>query len=181
MSAVLDVFDRLQSAGLMRIVIIPDPSVARRIQRHVAITDGYSLPPRTESTMRLCHRRGERPRMRFTDLLGEAVARITERALRTALTTLGTVLGIAALVATIGISRTAGAQIVSRLDALTATYVAAEPRSAPGRARGAAGVVDPRDAQPRTERLNGVVDAVTLSDVDVKGALMRAVAVRVTA
>ncbi len=38
---VLDVFDRLQADGLTLIVITHDPSVARRLQRSVAITDGY--------------------------------------------------------------------------------------------------------------------------------------------
>ena len=39
--AVLDVFDRLQADGLTLVVITHDPSVARRLQRSVAITDGY--------------------------------------------------------------------------------------------------------------------------------------------
>jgi putative ABC transport system ATP-binding protein len=38
---VLDVFDRLQADGLTLVVITHDPSVARRLQRSVAITDGY--------------------------------------------------------------------------------------------------------------------------------------------
>jgi putative ABC transport system ATP-binding protein len=39
--AVLDVFDRLQDEGLTLVVITHDPSVARRLQRSVAITDGH--------------------------------------------------------------------------------------------------------------------------------------------
>ena len=39
--AVLDVFDRLQADGLTLVVITHDPSVAQRLQRSVAITDGY--------------------------------------------------------------------------------------------------------------------------------------------
>jgi putative ABC transport system ATP-binding protein len=38
---VLDVFDRLQADGLTLVVITHDPSVARRLQRSVAITDGH--------------------------------------------------------------------------------------------------------------------------------------------
>jgi putative ABC transport system ATP-binding protein len=41
---VLDVFDRLQRDGLTLIVITHDASVARRLQRQVAITDGYLTP-----------------------------------------------------------------------------------------------------------------------------------------
>ena len=124
-------------------------------------------------------RKGERPVVRVPDLIGEAVAAIAERPLRTALTSLGTVLGIASLVATIGISRTAGAQIVSRFDALAATYVVAAPRS-----NGFDGSNAPRtstipwDAQQRIERLNGVIAAGTLSDVQVNNALVRSFAVR---
>jgi ABC-type antimicrobial peptide transport system permease subunit len=121
----------------------------------------------------------ERPKMRIRDLLAEAIAGIAERPLRTALTSLGTVMGIAALVATIGISRTAGAQIVSRFDALAATYVVAEPRSNNFGGSGAPQFSSiPWDAQTRIERLNGVTAAGTLSEVNVNGALVRAVAVR---
>lgn len=124
-------------------------------------------------------RRGrEHPVIRLSDLLGEAVAAIAERPLRTALTSLGTVLGIASLVATIGISRTAGAQIVSRFDALAATYVVAEPRSNGFSPEAPRASTIPWDAQARIERLNGVIAAGTLSDVTVNNALVRAVAVR---
>jgi ABC-type antimicrobial peptide transport system permease subunit len=123
--------------------------------------------------------RGERPKMRVGDLLAEAFAAITERPLRTALTSLGTVLGIASLVATIGISRTAGAQIVSRFDALAATYVIAEPRSNEfGSSSGSTASTITWDAERRIARLNGVVSAGTLSNVNVNNALVRAVAVR---
>jgi putative ABC transport system permease protein len=120
----------------------------------------------------------ERPRMRFADLIGEAIAGISDRPLRTALTSLGTIAGIAALVATIGISRTAGAQIVSRFDALAATYVVAEPTQGFGGTSQNVTSSIPWDAEKRISRLNGVVAAGTLSDVNIKGALVRAVAVR---
>ncbi len=135
--------------------------------------------PRDGYSSQIRWRRCERPKVRIGDLLGEATAGITERPLRTALTSLGTVLGIASLVATIGISRTAGAQIVSRFDALAATYVIAEPRS------NNFGSVGERtsstitwDAEARINRLNGVVSAGTLSNVEVGNVLVRAVAVR---
>jgi ABC-type antimicrobial peptide transport system permease subunit len=129
--------------------------------------------------MWLRRNRFDRPKMRTGDLLAEAFAAITERPLRTALTSLGTVLGIASLVATSGISRTAGAQIVSRFDALAATYVIAEPRSNNfGGSGGAASSTITWDAEKRIRRLNGVVSAGTLSNVDVGAALVRAVAVR---
>ncbi|MFH9038846.1 ABC transporter permease [Streptomyces sp. NPDC017966] len=65
----------------------------------------------------------ERPWMDFRDLWSEALAGVLARPMRSALTTLGTVLGITTLVITIGVSSTAGNQIVGRFDALTATSV----------------------------------------------------------
>ncbi|MFI8185779.1 ABC transporter permease [Actinacidiphila glaucinigra] len=61
--------------------------------------------------------------MDFRDLWAEALAGVLARPMRSALTTLGTVLGITTLVITIGVSATAGNQIVGRFDALTATSV----------------------------------------------------------
>jgi putative ABC transport system permease protein len=57
------------------------------------------------------------------DLWTEALAGVMARPVRSALTTLGTVLGITTLVITIGVASTAGNQIVGRFDALTATSV----------------------------------------------------------
>ncbi|CAL9665736.1 hypothetical protein SUDANB15_07190 [Streptomyces sp. enrichment culture] len=65
----------------------------------------------------------ERPWMDFRDLWSEALAGVLARPMRSALTTLGTVPGITTLVIAIGISSTAGHQIVGRFDALTATSV----------------------------------------------------------
>src|SRR3970040_1621849 len=62
-------------------------------------------------------------RMSPRDLAAEAVAGIFARPGRTVLTVLGTVLGIGALVATLGVAKTAGNQIVGRFDELAATSV----------------------------------------------------------
>ncbi|QOV46307.1 ABC transporter permease [Streptomyces chromofuscus] len=61
--------------------------------------------------------------MDLRDLWTEALAGVLARPTRSALTTLGTVLGITTLVITIGVSATAGNQIVGRFDSLTATSV----------------------------------------------------------
>ena len=111
-------------------------------------------------------------RISLRDLGAESVAACLARPARAALTILGTVLGIAALVATIGVSKTAGGQIVARFDALAATDVSVTARTAAGPV---ASRVIPWDAATRIERLAGVVAAGTLADVDVKGALIRSV------
>jgi hypothetical protein len=111
-------------------------------------------------------------RMRPGDLLGEAIGGLIARPARVALTVLGTVIGIGALVATLGLSKTAGNQIVGRFDALSATDVVVSPSV---RAGGAGAVVLPWDAEARLRRLNGVAAAGTLANVDVRGALVRSV------
>jgi ABC-type lipoprotein release transport system permease subunit len=112
------------------------------------------------------------PRMRPRDLATEAVTALLARPARVALTVLGTVIGVGALVATLGLSKTASNQIVGRFDALSATDVVVSPSA---RAGGAGATVLPWDAEPRLRRLNGVAAAGTLSDVDVRGALVRSV------
>ena len=66
-------------------------------------------------------------RCKISDLLGEATSGVLSRPGRAVLTVLGAVLGIGALVATLGISKTAGNQIVGRFDALAATEIVAAP------------------------------------------------------
>lgn len=113
--------------------------------------------------------------MATRDLAGEALAGLLARPGRSALTVLGTVLGIGALVATLGVSRTAGNQIVGRFDRLAATQVVVKPAGAdqPGAAANGVTSVIPWDAESRLGRLNGVVASATLSDVDLEGALVR--------
>jgi ABC-type antimicrobial peptide transport system permease subunit len=93
---------------------------------------------------------------------------------RTLLTILGTVLGVAALVATLGLAKTAGNQIVGRFDALAATSITVEPRNSWGMAQPAVSVI-PWDSEDRLVRLNGVVAAGTLTHVDLNGRLATSV------
>jgi len=105
------------------------------------------------------------------DLIVESFAGLFARPVRMALTVLGTVIGIAALVATLGLSRTAGNQIITRFDALAATELTVTPHSVEADA--------PRNELPwdsteRVMRLSGVVSAGTMSDIDVGKALVTA-------
>jgi macrolide transport system ATP-binding/permease protein len=115
------------------------------------------------------------PRMELRDLISEAAAGLMARPARVALTVLGTVIGVAALVATLGLSKTAGNQIVGRFDAVAATDVAITPVPAAQRSGGAATNVIPWDAEARLKRLNGVAAAGTLAEVNVRGQLVRSV------
>lgn len=110
-----------------------------------------------------------RAKMSFVDLVTEAVSGLTARPGRTALTILGTVIGLAALVATLGISQTAGNRIVGRFDELAATevYVTSRPPSTNSPDNDM-----PWDSPERLGRLDGVVAAGNLSIIDVGAALV---------
>jgi macrolide transport system ATP-binding/permease protein len=117
-------------------------------------------------------RPGSRPLLDARDLVAEAIAGLLARPGRVALTVLGTVIGVAALVATLGLSKTAANQIEGRFDAVAATDVVVSP--ARRRATTAVSVL-PFAAESRLQRLNGVVAAGGLADVDVHGDLASAV------
>ncbi len=101
--------------------------------------------------------------MSAADLANEALAGLFARPGRMSLTVLGTVIGLTALVATLGLSRTAGNRIVGHFDALAATEIVVS-RSATASPDASA---LPWDAPTRLERLNGVVAAGNMSTVDV--------------
>lgn len=107
--------------------------------------------------------------MSLRDLLAESFAGMLSRPGRTALTILGTVLGIAALVATLGLANTAGNQIVGHFDELAATTVSVENVRSGFFSSSRTQTAIPFDAQRRLTRLNGVTAAGTLGRVQVEG------------
>ena len=115
------------------------------------------------------------PWMGARDLVNEAIAGLFARPGRTALTVLGTSIGLAAMVATVGLARTAGNRIVGRFDELAATEIVVTPRPS---AVGSDTLALPWDASDRLMRLNGVVAAGTLSSVNVGDRLVGSSAVR---
>jgi putative ABC transport system permease protein len=121
-------------------------------------------------------RRGDRFGAR--DLMAEAAAGIDARPGRLFLTILGTVLGIASVVVTVGLAQTAAGQIARRFDAIAATQAMATPsttRGVDGNQRATAPL--PWDADARAERLAGIEDAGLVAAVDVGGAAVTAVPV----
>ncbi|MGC5398409.1 ABC transporter permease [Streptomyces sp. DT20] len=107
--------------------------------------------------------RTARPWMDPRDLWTEALAGILARPVRSALTTLGTVLGITTLVITIGVASTAGNQIVGRFDALTATSVAVKVPAAPPGENGDGPLVR-WSGTDAVRRLAGVESVAALAD-----------------
>nr|WP_247956503.1 ABC transporter permease [Microbacterium galbinum] len=107
-------------------------------------------------------------RFTFQDLVAEATADIGSRPARLVMTILGTVLGIASLVATLGFAQTAAAQIAAQFDGVAATQVVVTPAKAQsGRENTtvAAGRL-PWDAPERVKLLAGVDSAALIADVE---------------
>lgn len=95
-------------------------------------------------------------RFSATDLVSESVAGILQRPGRSALTMLGTVLGIGAFVTILGLSETAGGQVSKQFSVLDATQVAVADVGDVGTPP----TYDfPDAADQMIERLNGVVAA----------------------
>lgn len=122
----------------------------------------------------ITQRHANRPKIAVRDLLSESLAGLVGRPGRTVLTILGTVLGIGALVATVGVAQTAGNQIVGAFDELAATSVVVTNQQGffgGGNVR----IIIPNDAEERLIRLNGVNAAGTTGAVDVGDALLSSV------
>ena len=192
-ASILDFFAELNRDGLTLAIVTHDPNVADRASRKVRIVDGRLTdqsvprevprklgaplvlvkPPDPDATSNVAAKSPSvsRSAMSWRDLINEAVAGMFARPGRMALTVLGVVIGMSALVATMGLTRTAGNRIISQFDQLAATelFVTARPGAA-------SGLVDPKalpwDAPSRLLRLNGVVAAGTMSDVEVGNELV---------
>ena len=132
---------------------------------------GLPADPRTAAD------RPPRSRLRPADLVDEAILGIGTRPARLILTMIGTVVGIAALLGTLGLGQTASGQIADRFDRVAATRVvisaAPAPPGTPDDADGTAAL--PWDAADRIARLAGVDGAGTWSEVDLGDAVVTGV------
>ncbi|MER5488791.1 ABC transporter permease [Streptomyces sp. NPDC002812] len=93
----------------------------------------------------------------WRDVLSESLAGMLQRPGRSALTALGTVLGVGTFVAILGLTATTSSQIDTRFNALSATEVTVEDIAQ--EQDEFAGPAFPKDADARIERLNGVEHA----------------------
>ena len=183
-ASLLGLFADLNQQGLTLIIVTHDENVAQRACRRVHIIDG-ALTDITHGENERQPSPAPEPRINTSamkpsgitlmDLFNEALAGMFARPGRMALTVLGIVIGLTALVATLGLSRTANNRIISAFDELAATGIVVTARPGP------AGV-DPKampwDAPDRLGRLNGVVAVGTLSEVNVGSALVSTSLVR---
>jgi macrolide transport system ATP-binding/permease protein len=178
-ATILDLLERLNQEGLTLAVVTHNETIASRAARRVHIVDGSltdvtngenanrSTNPPAATVKTTISRSG----ITIRDLLNEALAGMFARPVRMMLTVLGVAIGLTALVATVGLTRTAGNRIISQFDRVAATelFITAKP----GRTTG---IVDPKaipwDAPTRLRRLNGVAAVGTMSEVHVGNALV---------
>lgn len=185
-ASLLDLLESLNQQGLTIIIVTHDENVASRASRRVHIVDGKSIEiAKTKSDARQSKRTKQQSLSReiektprnafpksgisFRDLLEEAIAGMFSRLSRMLLTILGIVIGLTALVATLGLSRTASNRIISQFDELAATEIVVTGKSS---IEGIDPHAIPWDAHTRLDRLNGVVASGTLSEVDIGDALV---------
>jgi putative ABC transport system permease protein len=142
------------------------PRLPERLRPRLPEAVRSRLPRRRTSTHLLeAVPRGDR--FTFQDLVVEASHGIGARPARLIKTTLGTVLGIASLVVTIGFAQTAAAQLSRQFDMVAATQVIIEPETAFNGATGQEQAIArlPWDAADRVERLNGVERAGLVAEI----------------
>ena len=181
---ILDLFEMLNKQGLTLIVVTHDENVAKRARRRVHIVDGILSEMENQSGRQKAIRTSKskpgtmivtKSGITKRDLFEEVLAGMFARPGRMALTILGIVIGLTALVATIGLSRTASNRIISQFDELAATEITITAKSG-------LGSPDPNalpwNAPESLGRLNGVVAAGTLSEVDIGDDLVRSSPVR---
>ncbi len=179
--AILELLEQLNREGLTLLMVTHNEEIANRAGRRLHMVDGSlqeiaggsrwngAARPTAAAVTANVSTSG----IAFHDLLDEVLAGMLARPIRTLLTVLGVVIGITALVSTMGLTRTAGNRIISQFDQLAATELFVTAR--PGRTTG---IIDPKaipwDAAERLRRLNGVVAAGTLSEIEVGDALVSA-------
>src|SRR5207237_1237378 len=120
----LDLFDKLNKEGLTIVIVSHDENVANRAGRRVHIIDGRltDITTGSEAKPEIVPQRSavaakvSRSGITIRDLFNEALSGMFARPGRMMLTVLGVVIGLTALVATLGLSRTAGNRIVDAFD-----------------------------------------------------------------
>lgn len=128
--------------------------------------DGAGDVPEIEAAPALLEPIPRADRFTFQDLVVEATTDIGSRPSRLIMTTLGTVLGIGSLVATLGFAQTAANQIATQFNAAAATQVVVTPAEANRGSQTIAAGSLPWDATDRVERLVGVEAAALTADID---------------
>src|SRR4029079_3999698 len=127
--SILNFFTELNKEGMTIVVVTHDESVACGGSRGVNMKDGELFGGGEPALPVSSKGRIAASGITARDLVAEAIAGVIARPARMALTVLGIVIGMSALVATIGLTRAAGNRIISQFDQLAATelFISARP------------------------------------------------------
>lgn len=134
-----------------------------RLRRRKKAETEQSATPGTSLVPAIAHA----DRFTFQDLVAEATADIGSRPARLVMTMLGTVLGIASLVATLGFAQTAAMQVASLFAGTASTQVIVKPATASaGKDKASVATAQlPWDSPDRVALLAGVENAALISTV----------------
>jgi macrolide transport system ATP-binding/permease protein len=169
-AAVMQVFRALNRDGLTLVIVTHDPEVAAQCRRQVVVVDGRivsdsrgmaeapdAFAPADDDGATLVGagrlwRRGWRRRPQFVDTLQTAVRELRRNRMRTGLTALGVIIGVAAIITMVSIGKGATAQVADQVAALGENVIMVERGSSKNWAgvrteSGTANVLTAADAQ----------------------------------
>ncbi len=125
---VLKILEELNAEGRTVILVTHDPAVANRAHRIIEISEGRAVADRTNGRARAPAgaaesawqkaRRGPAPFERFAESLRMAALALTSHRLRTLLTMLGIVIGVASVVSMVALGEGSRRKVLSNISAL---------------------------------------------------------------
>jgi|SRR5262245_24090355 len=144
-AAVMELFRSLNREGLTLVIVTHDPEVAAQCRRQVVVMDGRILSdsrgmadapdppaPAAVDTGAMAaadggrRRRGWRRRPRFADTLHTSLGELRRNRMRTGLTALGVIIGVAAIITMVSIGKGATAQVADQVAALGENVIMVE-------------------------------------------------------
>src|SRR5262249_55112279 len=145
-AAVMDLFRDLNRDGLTLVIVTHDPEVAAQCARQVVVMDGCilsdsrgmadtpltSLPAADDDDAPAAPPggrrgwRGRRRRPRFADTVRTSLRELRRNRMRTGLTALGVIIGVAAIISMVSIGKGATAQVAAQVAALGENVIMVE-------------------------------------------------------
>ncbi|MFN7057028.1 ABC transporter permease, partial [Hyphomonas sp.] len=141
----LNLLEELHNEGRTIILITHDPKVAARAKRVIEIRDGHivsdsgadAAAPETEAVYRYA-RRGPSPIVQVLESVKMAFRSLRANLFRTALTLLGVIIGVSAVVAMLAIGEGSRAEVMARFESMGPNLLFVRPGAPGQRVRGGA-------------------------------------------
>ena len=115
----MELLEELNAEGITMVVITHNPEIAARFPRRIALRDGRVEADGAPRRGGVVNGNALSPsRMHFADLLRTSGVGLRTRKLRTGLSALGIMIGIASLVAVLGLSESSKSDLLAQLDRL---------------------------------------------------------------